>query len=78
MRKSRPGTRYRERALDWRLKIQIREVNQLATGSGLSIAVLLGVSGLSRPIDHFLSVSICEFAADQPDQIEKQCNPEKN
>jgi len=36
----RHGSQIRERALDRRLGIQVTEVNQLETGSGLSIADL--------------------------------------
>ena len=39
----RHGSPIRERDLDWRIVIRIREVNQLLTGSGLSIADLLGL-----------------------------------
>ena len=37
----------RERGLDWRIRIQGRKVNQLAAGSGLSIADLLCRVGVS-------------------------------
>ncbi len=36
----------RKRGLDGRVRIQIREVNQLTTGSGLSIADLFSAFGL--------------------------------